>query len=142
MEQTTGFEGVAARRLAPRYPADFPARLTSDAGSYVIGRLLDLSMHGAALAAPAALSGGERCRLDIADPHAGWRLSVAASIVATEPDPLGGYIHRVRFALNPEVAKQLARVVLELRRRFNRRQAAIATERLGPYSAPPGQPAA
>lgn len=136
------FGGVAARRLAPRYPADLPARLSSAAGDYVIGRLVDLSMHGAALRAAGSARADGRLRLELANPEEGWRLAIPADIVAIEADPFGGYIHRLRFQLDHETAKALARVVTNLRRRFNARQAAIATERLGPYGARTPRPPA
>jgi hypothetical protein len=138
------FKGVAARRIAPRYPADFPARLTDAAGTYIVGRLIDLSMQGAAFRAARAWQGEPAFRLEVANPEEGWRLSIPGRIVTVEPDPLGGFIHRMRFRLDHETAKALARVVTDLRRRFNARQAAIATERLGPYGdySTPGEPAA
>lgn len=123
----------AGRRIAPRFPADLPYRLYAGGQELARGTLIDLSMLGAALQAEGPLPRDAAVLLHLADPGGAWVLDLPARVVASEPDPLGGVVVRLRFELEFERARGLAWLVTLLRSEFNSAQAAIAAERLGMY---------
>jgi hypothetical protein len=129
------FEGTAARRLAPRFPADLPYRLFCGTTVVAEGTLLDISMSGAAVVAPQPVPAAEGYHLRLEDPGGAWVLDVPARLVTVDPDPFGGYVVRLRFELEFEVARSLAYVVTALRSHFNLWQATIAGERIGMHGA-------
>ncbi len=123
----------AARRLAPRVPATLPYRLFAADREVARGTLLDLSMLGAALQAERPIPRDAAVVLRLEDGEGAWALELPARVVASEPDPFGGMVVRLRFELEFERARGLAWLMTMLRSEFNSAQAAIAAERLGMY---------
>ena len=121
----------SSRRLAPRYPTSLPCALAWEGGA-VEATLLDLSLTGAACVVavvPVEMRKSELTLVLAADEQ---EVRVAVRVVKVEREPFGGCLIRLKFdELTFEQAKPVAQLVTELRAEFNRRQAELATDRLG-----------
>lgn len=128
--ETSGNQG-SARRVAPRYPASMPCAVLWDGGE-VEATLIDLSLSGAAVVAHAVPVEMRGADLSLALESNGEAVSLVVDVVRVEKEPFGGILLRLKFRkLGFEQARPLARLVTELRRDFNQKQAELASDRIG-----------
>lgn len=124
--------GFASRRKEPRYPAALACVATWPGGE-VEGALLDLSVDGASITLPRVPAGGQAPFDLTLFPDDERPLVLSCSPVSLGPDPLGGWLIRLRFVdVQQREADDLAGVLQALRAEFMAGQAGIALDRLGP----------